>query len=123
VSLAAKARHVCGGWVTCAENVELRLRIIGAGNPDLRASVPRGVEAGPRVQSHITLLHRYGVELPLQLAGFRIERLEKARGINIVSRADKHVVADYNRGRSRKVPLRQIRDRLVPALLACLGLE
>ena len=62
-----------------AEDVELGLGIVGAGNPGLRAAVARRVEACPGVEPGIARLHRHGVELPLQLAGFGIERLQEAR--------------------------------------------
>ena len=71
----------------------------------------------------IALLHRHGVELPLQIAGFGIERLQEARRIDIVARAHQHVIPDHDGRRRREIALRQIGDLLVPALLAGLRVE
>ena len=40
----------------------------------LRATVTRRVEAGPGVEAGIALLHRHGVELPLQFAALGMEK-------------------------------------------------
>ena len=98
VALAPLAR-VAGRRVAGADDVQLRLRIVGAGNPGLAAAVARGVEARPRVEPGIARLHRHGVGLPLQLAGLGIERLQEARHVEVVAGADEDVVADDRPGR------------------------
>src|SRR5437016_3118429 len=84
----------------------------------MRAAVLRGVQIRPRVETRIARLHRDRMEFPLQLAGLRIERLEKTGRIQIVAGADEDVIADDDRRRRRKVLLREARNLLVPALLA-----
>src|SRR5205823_12035489 len=76
VPLATRAR-VARCWIAGAKDIELRLGIVDAGNPDLPAAVSRRVEVRPRVESGIARLHRHGIELPLHLARLGIERLEK----------------------------------------------
>ena len=71
----------------------------------------------------IARVHRHGVELPLKLAGLRIERLQEARRVQVVAGAGDHVVADDDRRRGREVLLVERRDLLVPALLARLRFE
>ena len=66
----------------------------------------------------IARLHRHGVEDPLPLAGLRIERLQEAGRVEVVARADEHVVADDDRRHRREVLLVEVGDLDVPALLA-----
>ena len=105
------------------EDVEVRLRIVRSRHPHLRAAVPRCVDTRPGVRARIARLHRHSVELPLQLAGFGIERLQESRRIEIVSGADEHVVADHDGRRRREVLRLEAGDHLVPPLLAGFGLE
>ena len=101
-----------------AEDVELGLRIVDARQPRLRAAVTGGVEAGPGVEARIAFLHRDGVELPLQLAGFGIERLQEAGRVEVVAGPGDDVVAGDDRRHRREVLLVERGDFLVPALLA-----
>ena len=84
----------------------------------MAAAVARRVEVLPRLEARVAGLHRHGVELPLHVAGLRIERLQVARRIEIVAGADEHVVADDDRRRRGEVLLVEAGDLLVPALLA-----
>ena len=61
--------------------------------------------------------------LPLQVAGLRIERLQEPRRVDVVARPHQHVIPDHDGRRSREVALLQVGNRLVPALLAGLGIE
>ncbi len=123
VAFAALACRICRRRIARAENVELRLRIVRARNPRLRAAVTRCVQTRPRVEPRVALLHRHGVELPLQFARLRIEGLQESGRIDIVARAHQDMIADHDRRGRREVALREIGDRLVPALLARLRFE
>ena len=122
VPFAAPDR-VGGNRVAGAEDVELGLGIVDAGQPRHAAAVARRVEAGPRVEPRVAGVHRHGVELPLQLAGLGIERLQEPGRVEIVAGADDHVVADDERRRGREVLLVEVGDGLVPALVAGLRVE
>ena len=63
-------------------------------------------------------LHRHRVELPLPLAGLRIERLQEAGRVQVVAGADEHVIADDDRRHRREVLLLEVGDLDVPAFLA-----
>ena len=95
----------------------MRVRVVRSRQPHLTAAVPRGVEVLPRLEPRIARVHRHGVELPLQLAGLRIERLEEPRRVEIVAGADQHVIADHDRRRRGEILLGEAGDFLVPALL------
>jgi hypothetical protein len=123
VSLAARAGRVRRRRIARAEDVELRIRIVRAGDPRLRAAVPRRVETTPRIEPRIALLHRHRVELPLQLTGLGIERLQEAGRVDVVARPHQHMIADHDRRRRREVTLVEVGDRLVPALLPRLRVE
>ena len=112
--LAGVARRRVAG----ADDVELRLRIVGTGNPGLAAAVARRVEARPRVQAGIAGVHRHGVGLPLQLAGLGIERLQEARHVEVVAGADEDVIADDHWSGGGEVLFVKARELDVPALLA-----
>ena len=118
VAFAARLRGVGRRRVAGAGDVQMRLGIVRSGHPHLRAAVPGGVEVLPRLQPRIAFVHRHRVQLPLQLAGLRIERLEKSRRVEIVAGADQHVIADDDRRHRREVLLGEAGDDLVPALLA-----
>ncbi len=109
--------------ITRADDVQLRLRIVGARNPRLAAAVTGRLEARPCVESRIAGFHRHGVELPLQLAGLRIERLQEAGHVEIVAGPDQDVIADDHRRRRGEILLVEARDFDVPALLARPGVE
>ena len=107
VSLASHA-GVAGSRIARAEDVELGLGIVDARNPRLPAAMPRGLETRPGVETGIARLHRHGIELPLQLAGFGIVRLEEAGQIEVVAGADQHVVANDDRRHGGKVLLVEV---------------
>src|SRR5215471_7492950 len=65
--------------ITCAIQVQVRFRIISAWNPSRSIAVTGGFQAGPSLDTRIAGILRRGVENPLQLARFRIHRLEKRR--------------------------------------------
>ena len=112
-SLREGRRRIAG-----AEDVQLGLRIVDAGQPRLRPAVTGGVEAGPGVEAGIAFLHRDRIELPLQLAGFGIERLQEAGRVEVVAGPGDDVVAGDDRRHRREVLLVERGDFLVPALLA-----
>ena len=85
--------------------------------------MPRRVKAGPCVQSRIAGIHRHHVQLPLQLPGVGIVRLQKARRIQIIAGADEDMVVDDDRGRRREVLLLEVGDLDVPFLLTRLGVD
>ena len=115
------AGRVRGNRIAGAEDVKLRLRIVGAGQPRMGAAVSRGIEARPRVEPRIARLHRHRVEPPLQLAGLGIVGLQISGLVEIVARSDDHVIADDDRRGRREVLLVEIGDFLVPPLLARLA--
>ncbi len=121
--MRALAVGVGGGGIAGTEQVELGFGVVDAVHPGLRAAVAGGVQAGPGVQARVALLHGHGVVLPLQVAGFGIERLQEAGRVDIVAGAHQHMIADHHRGGSREVALRQVGDLLMPALLAGPGVE
>src|SRR6266436_1527304 len=77
----------------------------------------RAIQAAPRFKSRIALLHRHGVEGPLDVTGFRISRLRITRLVEIVTSADDDVVADHYRRHGREILLVEVGDFLMPALL------
>ena len=115
---AARPRHVRRGRVAGAEDVEVRCGIVDARQPRVTAAVARGVEALPGVEPRIAQVHRYGVKAPLLRTGFRIERHQVTRRVEIVSGADDDVVADRHRRRRQEILLAERRRLLVPALFA-----
>ena len=117
VTLPRDAR-VARRRVAGAEDVQLRFGIVDAGDPDLATAVACGLEARPRVEAGVTGIHRDGIELPLELAGLRIEGLQEAGRVEVVSGSGEHVVADDHRRHGREVLLVEIGDFDVPALLA-----
>ena len=88
--------------VAGAEDIETRFRIVGAGHPGMTAAVARGVEVLPRLEPRIAGIHRHAVELPLHIAGVRVERQQVARRVEVVAGADDHVVLDDGRRRRQK---------------------
>src|SRR5215472_2924172 len=98
-------------------------RIVNAGNPHVACAMTRAVEAAPRAQRGIALFHGNGMEGPLNIARLGIAGLNVSRFVQIVTGADKDVVADDHGGHRREVLLIEIRDFLVPALLARGGIE
>ena len=89
----------------------------------MTAAVPGGVEILPGVEPRIARIHRHRIELPLQRTVHRIERLQEAGTVEVVARADQHVIADHERSHGREVLLLEARDLLVPALLAGLRFQ
>ena len=61
--------------------------------------------------------------LPLQVAGLRIERLQKSRRVQIVACSHQQVVADNHGRHRRKILLGEIGDFLVPPLFSGLRIE
>ena len=106
-----------------AEDVELRFRIVGSGHPRVAAAVARRFEIRPRLEPRIAGVHRHRIELPLKLAGFRIEGLQESRAIEIVAGAHDHVIADDDGRRRREILLIEIGDLDVPALFAGFRVE
>src|SRR5207247_282668 len=74
-------------------DVELRLRIVGSGNPCRAVAVARGVEARPGVETRLAGVLRRRVEDPLHGAGARIERLQERRGVEVIARPDDEMIA------------------------------
>ena len=67
---------------------------------------------------------RLGIPAPLQLAGFRIARIEKARNVgHVAGDADQHVILDHQRRHGREVAELGIGQFDVPAQLAVFGVE
>src|SRR5262249_28701451 len=118
LAFAARLRRVGRRRIAGADDVEMRLRIVRAGDPHLPGAVPRRVEALPGLEAGIALVHRHRVELPLHGAGFGIERLQESRRVEIVAGTDEHVVPDDDRRGGREVLLLKAGNLLVPALLA-----
>ena len=83
----------------------------------------RGFKIGPGIEAGISGIHRDGVELPLQLSGFRIERLQESGRIDVVSGTDQQMIVDNDRRHRRKVLLIEVRDLHVPAFHAGPGIE
>ena len=75
----AAALRVRRRRVARAVDVELRLRIVRAGNPRRAVAVARGVEARPGLEARIARVLRRRVQDPLHRAGARIERLQERR--------------------------------------------
>ncbi len=122
VALAAGA-GIARRWIARAEDVQPCFRIERARNPHLSAAVARRVEAWPGIQARVALFHRDRIELPLQLPGLRIVRLQESRHVEVVAGADQHVVVDDDRRPGREVLLGERRELDVPALLASLRIE
>ena len=59
----------------------------------------------------------------MQVARLGIERLEKARLVQVAAGPHEHVITHHYRRRRRKVLLAVVGDRFVPALLAGFGVE
>ncbi len=118
VAFAARLRCIRGGGITGAEDIEVRLRIVDAWQPRMTAAVARRVETLPRLEAGIARVHRHGVEAPLLLARFRIERHQISRRIQIVAGADDDVIADGHRRRRHEVLLAERRRLFVPPLFA-----
>src|SRR5205807_3203631 len=123
IARSAHPRRVRRRWITRSEDVQVRLGIVRPRDPDLRAPMLRRVQARPGVEPRIPLLHRYRVELPLQIPALRIEGLQKSRCVQIVTRPHQYMIADHYWCRRREVLLVEVRDLSVPALLARLRVE
>src|SRR5579872_5953932 len=75
VAITATA-GITGSGIARAKNVEVRFRIVGAGNPGGSATVARRIEARPGIEPRIAGVLRSREELPLESAGFRIQSLQ-----------------------------------------------
>ncbi len=118
VARAARRIGVGRRRIAGAEDIEMRFRIVGAGDPHVAGAVLRAVEAAPGIEARVAGLHRHGVEDPLHVAGFGIARLQVAGLIEIVAGADEDVVADDDGRHGGEVLLIEVGDFLMPALLA-----
>ena len=83
----------------------------------------RGVEARPRLETRIAGILWGRVQDPLELAGARIEGLEERRRVEIVTRADEHMIADDHRRVRREVLLIERCDLVLPDFLARLRIQ
>ncbi len=103
---------------------QVQLGIVGDRLPRHAAAVPRHLLVRPRFRPRIAFLLRDDVPPPLQLAGFRIARVEIAGDVEVVAAdADDDVILDDHRRDRPVIELIQIGDRLVPALGAVLDVQ
>src|ERR1041385_9217904 len=72
--------------------------VAGSYEPGIHTCAPpRRVQARPGFQPGIPRVHRHRVELPLQVARRRVEGLQEARRVQVVTRAHQHMIADDHR--------------------------
>src|SRR5262249_18804873 len=123
VAFAASLRGVCGRWITCAEDIEVCLGIVGTGNPGLASSMSRRIQVLPGFEAGISRVHRDRIEFPLKVAGLGIKGLYESRLIKIVARTNQHMVANDDGGHRREILLVEAENFFVPALLAGASVE
>ena len=111
-------RRVGGRRVGGAGDVEPRRRIEGSGNPHVAAAMFRRLQARPGLEPGIAGILRRRVPGPLHLTGVGVVGLHEAWCVEVVARADEHVVVDDDRRRGREVLRVQLGDLLGPALFA-----
>src|SRR6516164_3571132 len=110
--------RVCRSRIAGPKDVEACFRIVDARQPWMASAVPGGIEALPRLEPGIAGSHRHRVERPLEVSTLRIERLQEPRRIEIVARADDHMIAHSDRRRGEKVLLSEAGNLLVPPFRA-----
>ena len=111
VAFATGLRRVRRRRIARADDVQLRLGIVDAGNPHVTAAVTRGVEALPRLQPGIARFcgvayHRH-CRAPVSGSNDA-----GTRRVEIVAGRHEHVVLDHDRRHRREVLLAQLGDRL-----------
>src|SRR5437016_3770196 len=123
VAFAASLRSVCGGRITCAEDIKVCLGIVGTGNPELASSMSGRIQIFPGFQAGISRIHRDRIEFPLKLAGLGIKGLYESRLVKIVARTNQHMVGNDDGGHRREILQVEAEDFFVPALLAGASVE
>ena len=123
--IVAATRHagITGRGVPGAENVVVRLRVIGPRNPHLPPTVHSRIERWPCLNAGRILVHGNRVRSPLQLPGGGVKRLEESGRIKIIAGTNEQVVTDDNGCHRREILFLEARDLGVPLLFTCSGVK
>src|SRR5262245_44176653 len=79
IPFATALRRVGRCGIAGSKNVEAGLRIERSRYPGMTSAVASRFKIPPRLESRVTRVHRHGIELPLQISGLGIKRLQKTR--------------------------------------------